>query len=133
MVVKFGTKQQVANLSSLCPPPFPINSYYLIRYEDLVSDPLKHMRSMYAFMGVAFGSAEEERMLNHTQAGIDKVKTNQYYSTFRSKGFNPDKWRTDLPLEDIRRVEEQCRVAMKELNYTKFNPPEEGDLKEEQR
>ena len=63
-------------------------SYYLIRYEDLVSDPLFHLERLYAFAGLRFGASERETVLEHTQRrrGQEQEKRTKdegYYSTFR--------------------------------------------------
>ncbi len=44
------------------------------------------------------------------------------YICCRTENFNPDKWKSELPLENIRKVEEQCKLAMAKLNYTRFEP-----------
>ena len=59
-------------------------SYYIIHYEDLVSEPLLHLRRLYDFMGFPFGSREEAMVRRHVDADDrDGAEIKKYYSTYR--------------------------------------------------
>ena len=112
------------NLDGIC---CCTHSYYLVRYEDLVSDPLGQLQRLYAFMEVPFTEREDRMVRAHTgmapadgeeaEITLKGGKKPAYYSTYRGADFNPNKWQLDLSLEDIRRVEKMCETVMDELEY----------------
>ena len=39
----------------------------------------------------------------------------------RDENFDPNHWQSELPLEDIREIEENCRAVMTALNYPSYS------------
>ncbi len=123
------------NLDGIC---CCTHSYYLVRYEDLVSDPLGQLQRLYAFMEVPFTDREDRMVRAHTgmapadgeeaEITLKGGKKPAYYSTYRGADFNPNKWQLDLALEDIRRVEKMCANVMDELEYEVRESKNEMDI-----
>ena len=50
-----------------------------------------------------------------------KSRSSFYFSLYRPENYDPDHWKQQLSLENIRKVEKECKNYMKLLNYVKFN------------
>ena len=87
--------------------------YYRLKYEDLVSDPMRELRRVYAFTGVAL-TDEGTRLtheLTHTDARDVKggnMYKGGYFSVHRGEGYRHDAWRQKLSL-DVRLLVRKLR------------------------
>ena len=43
----------------------------------------------------------------------------------REENFDPNHWQSELSLEEIREIEENCELVMTELNYSKYSQTED--------
>ena len=46
----------------------------------------------------------------------------------REENFDPNHWQSELSLEEIREIEENCELVMTALNYTKYSQKENDRL-----
>ena len=83
------------------------------RFEDLLSDPERVMRSLAGDLGIAF----DEVLLDPTRLG-EPAKANTSFA--RSRGIDPsaaDSWRTRLDERPRREIEERLGPLMRRLGY----------------
>ena len=45
----------------------------------------------------------------------------------RDENFDPNHWQSELSLEEIREIEENCELVMTTLDYSKYNESERED------
>lgn len=89
-------------------------SVIALRFEDLVSDPEKAMRSLCCSLGIAFDRA----LLQPTYLGVP-AEANTSFS--RKDGIDPsaiDSWRHHLGTSARRKIEELLGPLMERLGYT---------------
>jgi hypothetical protein len=83
------------------------------RFEDLLTDPERVMRSLAADLGIAF----DETLLDPTRLG-EPAKANSSFS--RSTGIDPsaiDSWKSGLDDRPRREIEERLGPLMRRLDY----------------
>merc|ERR1712025_1070448 len=65
------------------------NQYKLIRYEDLIENPMEETKKLYSFLGIQFSTDINNQVYKHFNSD---GKTNwKYMGTFRSKDFVENK------------------------------------------
>ena len=78
----------------------------LLRYEDLCADPISEAKAAFDWAGIDW-RPECERFL---QESLDEEgNAADYHAVRRNPRLAAEKWRTDMPAEDARRVIEICR------------------------
>ena len=82
----------------------PPENYLIIRYEDLVDNPLQTAEIIYSYLGLSLPMAVEHRLLQMTKTGL-----NGHPST--------TSWRQQLTSSQVRDIEETCGAAMAKLKY----------------
>jgi hypothetical protein len=78
----------------------PADTYYRLRYEDLLAQPRAELARLCAFLGEAF----DEAMLDHTSAAGDIVPKRKKWHDRTRGALDPDRieaWRTDLTADEI--------------------------------
>ena len=85
----------------------------LIRYEDLVANPMEEMAKLYRFIGVNITLPMKQFVYKHFNA----QKNVGYFDTFRTNNFTNSNTNT-LPLHIMKMIEENCIEVIKMGNYT---------------
>jgi len=81
---------------------------FLIKYEDLVKNPEKHLTEICEFIGVSFDQ------------GLTNIDKNSTYSQPDPK--YAEQWKTKLTTKEISLVESQCWELMKDQGYEIISP-----------
>eukprot|EP00058_Branchiostoma_floridae_P026972 XP_002612463.1 hypothetical protein BRAFLDRAFT_75421 [Branchiostoma floridae] len=90
----------------------PTQNYRLLKFENIVSDPLGSTESLHRFMGVPVPPATVHRMVQATRV--------QMYSLPFEEGLTLDSlnlWKRTMPTEHLQDIEEICGPIMRELGY----------------
>ena len=91
----------------------PAHVYRLIRYEDLVANPMEEMAQLYRFIGVNITIPMEQFVYKHFNA----QKNIGYFTTFRTNNFTNSNTDT-LPAHIMKTIEENCIEVLEIGNYT---------------
>lgn len=94
----------------------PADSYHLVRYEDLVTDPRTTLTQLCAFLDEPF----EETMLDHSEAAADIVPERKTWHARTHGEVDParmDAWRTRLTPPQVRLIETVAGPAMRRHGY----------------
>lgn len=96
-------------------PSFLKDRYLLVRYEDIVRDPLGKAAQMYRFAGLHF-TPELQKWVHNITHG--KGKGEQAFDTgSRDALSTSEAWRNTFPFEKIEKVQSVCKDAMDLLGY----------------
>lgn len=85
--------------------------YYEIRYEDLTSDPDRHMRFLFDFLELPF-----DRIVLKSKMPMFQ-KTNMAQACTNTIVPNSGKWKSGLSADQTRRIEAIAGKTLKRLNY----------------
>ena len=94
--------------------------YKLVRYEDVVADPLEMMKDLYTFSGIPFSKEVETNILQRTHAEAANKNSKNYYGTTRSKDFDPNHWKQEMKNNRILEIEDACKDFLDSMNYPSF-------------
>ncbi|XP_015253416.1 PREDICTED: carbohydrate sulfotransferase 6-like [Cyprinodon variegatus] len=107
------------------PPPFLRGRYKLVRYEDVTSNPLQEIQDIYEFVGLEM-TDEMAAWINNMTQPKGKVKVqNAFQINSRDAVQVSQAWRTTLPHNKVKRVQEVCKEAMSLLHYKTVGSEEE--------
>ncbi|XP_055268229.1 carbohydrate sulfotransferase 2 [Moschus berezovskii] len=109
--------------TALQPPDWLQGHYLVVRYEDLVGDPVKTLRRVYDFVGLLVSPEMEQFALNMTSGSGSSSKP--FVVSARNATQAANAWRTALTFQQIKQVEEFCYQPMAVLGYERVNSPEE--------
>uniref|UniRef100_A0A3Q2CEQ2 Sulfotransferase n=1 Tax=Cyprinodon variegatus TaxID=28743 RepID=A0A3Q2CEQ2_CYPVA len=99
------------------PPPFLRGRYKLVRYEDVTRNPLQEVQDIYEFVGLEM-TDEMAAWINNMTRPKGKVKVqNAFQINSRDAVQVSQAWRTTLPHNKVKRVQEVCKEAMSLLHY----------------
>ncbi|XP_026220941.1 carbohydrate sulfotransferase 6-like [Anabas testudineus] len=101
----------------LKPPPFLNGRYKMVRYEDLVHNPLGEIFSMYEFVGLEMTRQMEDWIYNVTHGKGKGSKKDAFKIISRNAVEVSQAWRTMLPYSKVKRIQEVCKEAMSLLGY----------------
>ncbi|XP_042079429.1 carbohydrate sulfotransferase 6-like [Haplochromis burtoni] len=105
----------------LKPPPFLKGRYKLVRYEDVTRNPVKEIKSLYQFVGLEM-TTQLATWIYQVTHGKGKGSIKEAFDiTSRSATDISQAWRTMLPHNTVKRVQEVCEEAMSYLGYTMVN------------
>ncbi|XP_063333891.1 carbohydrate sulfotransferase 6-like [Pelmatolapia mariae] len=105
----------------LKPPPFLKGRYKLVRYEDVTRNPLKEISAMYQFVGLEM-TTQLATWIYKVTHGKGKGSIEEAFDiTSRSATDISQAWRTMLPHNSVKRVQEVCEEAMSYLGYRMVN------------
>ncbi|XP_067393583.1 LOW QUALITY PROTEIN: dermatan-sulfate epimerase-like protein [Emydura macquarii macquarii] len=90
-------------------------NYQLVKFEDIVSFPQKTAETIYAFLGIPLSPASLNQILFATS-------TNLFYLPYEGEISPPSihAWEQNMPIEEIRLIEDICCTLMDHLGYPKF-------------
>lgn len=105
----------------LKPPPFLKGRYKLVRYEDVTRNPVKEIKSLYQFVGLEM-TTQLATWIYQVTHGKGKGSIEEAFDiTSRSATDISQAWRTMLPHNSVKRVQEVCEEAMSYLGYRTVN------------
>uniref|UniRef100_A0ACB8EB25 Carbohydrate sulfotransferase 6 n=1 Tax=Sphaerodactylus townsendi TaxID=933632 RepID=A0ACB8EB25_9SAUR len=108
---------QMYETATLKPPSFLKDRYLLIRFEDLVKDPLPEITAMYKFANLQLTPKLESWIYNITHGqGPSKIKE-AFQITSRDAVNVSQAWRNVLSFPKVQRVQEVCKGALNILGY----------------
>ncbi|XP_062849016.1 carbohydrate sulfotransferase 2a [Trichomycterus rosablanca] len=100
---------------ALSPPSWFKGKYKLVRYEDLVENPIQTLENVYRFVNLSASHDIKAFVTNMTSGNSSWVRPFQVSS--RNATVAVSAWRNLLTFPQIRQVEEYCRKAMSILGY----------------
>lgn len=109
----------------LKPPPFLKGRYKMVRYEDVARNPLGEITAMYDFVGLDMTRQLEEWIYKATHGKGKGSKKEAFKITSRNAADVSQAWRTALPHNKVRRIQEVCKGAMSLLGYRTVNSEKE--------
>uniref|UniRef100_A0A452HJG7 Sulfotransferase n=1 Tax=Gopherus agassizii TaxID=38772 RepID=A0A452HJG7_9SAUR len=109
--------------TALRPPDWLKNNYLVVRYEDLVVDPIKTVRQVYGFVNLVVSPEMEKFALNMTSG--PGYSSKPFVVSARNATQAVSAWRTALSFQQIKQVEDYCHQPMAILGYERVNSPEE--------
>nr|XP_033813549.1 carbohydrate sulfotransferase 2 [Geotrypetes seraphini] len=110
--------------TALRPPAWLKGSYMAVRYEDLVVEPAKTLRRVYAFAGLDVSPDLEKFSLNMT--GGSGYSSKPFVVSSRNATQAVNAWRTALSFAQIKQVEQYCQQPMDILGYERVSSAEEA-------
>ncbi|GAA6087325.1 carbohydrate sulfotransferase 2a [Tachysurus ichikawai] len=99
----------------LSSPSWLKGKYIMVRYEDLVENPVGTLKHVYQFVNLTVSHDMEAFIMNMTNGHNNSVKPFQVSS--RNGTMAANAWRTVLGIRQIRQVEAYCSHAMSLLGY----------------
>ncbi|KAF7654559.1 hypothetical protein LDENG_00068350 [Lucifuga dentata] len=109
----------------LKPPPFLKGRYKMVRYEDVVRNPVEEINAMYKFVGLEMTMQLEEWIYRATHGQGKGSKKEAFKTTSRNAMEVSKAWRSTLPFDKIQHIQQVCRPAMSLLRYRPVNSEEE--------
>ncbi|XP_029466486.1 carbohydrate sulfotransferase 5-like [Rhinatrema bivittatum] len=98
-------------------PSFLKDRYMMVRYEDLVREPLAEISEMYNFADLTLTSKLESWMYNITHGHGPGNKKEAFKITSRDAINVSEAWRNVLSFQKIKKIQEVCKGAMNLLGY----------------
>ena len=90
-----------------------------------MSSPITTLVNLYSTLNMEFDIVAADTLYNHTRITKDPMLgayKSKYYSTYRTADNDIYKWKTQLRLEEIRHVEENCVEFMQKVGFNIFKP-----------
>ncbi|XP_058254002.1 carbohydrate sulfotransferase 6 isoform X2 [Hemibagrus wyckioides] len=106
-------------------PDFLRGRYKLLRYEDVVRDPLGEVQRMYDFVGLKMTEPLQEWLHQVTHGKGKGTPSDAFKITERNASAVSQAWRTGLDFNKVQLVQEVCKSAMSLLGYRLVNSEEE--------
>ncbi|KPP58065.1 hypothetical protein Z043_124147 [Scleropages formosus] len=97
------------------PPSFLRGRYRLVRYEDMVRDPVGVVEDLYKFSGLKM-TPEMKNWIHQVTHGKSR-KNPAFKVSSRDAATVSEAWRTKLAYSKVRRVQNVCSAAMSLLGY----------------
>ncbi|KAL4613701.1 carbohydrate sulfotransferase 6-like [Arapaima gigas] len=106
---------QIHETAVLRPPSFLHGRYRLVRYEDMVRNPVGEVEGLYKFAGLNMTPQMKNWIHEVTHGKSNKGPTFKVSS--RDAVTVSEAWRTKLPHSKVRHVQDVCTTAMSLLGY----------------
>ncbi|KAM3829074.1 carbohydrate sulfotransferase 5-like [Vipera latastei] len=116
---------QIYETASQKPPLFLKDRYLLIRFEDIVRDPLMEITAMYTFTDLLLTQKLENWIYNITHGQGPSKKREAFQITSRDALNVSQAWRNVLSFQKVQKVQEVCRGALNILGYQFVNSEKE--------
>lgn len=98
-------------------PQFLKGRYKLVRFEDLVRDPLQEINEIYEFVGLEMTRQLSQWIYQVTHGIGTGTKKDAFTITSRDAANVSQAWRSALPHHKVKRIQDVCRGAMTLLGY----------------
>ncbi|XP_076589451.1 carbohydrate sulfotransferase 6 [Chaetodon auriga] len=109
----------------LKPPPFLKGRYKMVRYEDVARNPLEEINDMYKFVGLKMTEQLGKWIYRVTHGKGKGTKNEAFKITSRNAEDVSQAWRSVLPYNKVKRIQEVCKGAMSLLGYRTVNSEKE--------
>ncbi|KAM9376148.1 carbohydrate sulfotransferase 6 [Pholidichthys leucotaenia] len=109
----------------LKPPPFLKGRYKMVRYEDVARNPLEEIKALYEFVDLEMTSQLEQWIYRVTHGKGKGTIKEAFKITSRNAADVSQAWRTILPHNKVKRIQEVCRGAMSLLGYRTIHSEQE--------
>jgi len=96
--------------------------YMTFRYEDFSMNPVENTKEVFNFFGLSVHSTVTAFLDSHTKANKGGVS-----STFRDSKTAPFKWREQLTMKEVTKIQDSCQEAMRLWGYARVE--DESKLK----
>lgn len=106
---------QIYKMAIQNPQPFLRGRYFMVRYEDLVRNPVARIREWYDFVGLAMTPKLESWIYNVTHGLIPKEKNFLPFSEDSMK--IAQHWRMKLSFSKVKEVQKLCQEEMEVFGY----------------
>ncbi|KAF7707752.1 carbohydrate sulfotransferase 6 [Silurus meridionalis] len=106
-------------------PDFLRGRYKLVRYEDVVRNPLSEIQRMYDFVGLEMTEPLQEWIHQITHGKGQGKRSEAFEITERNASEVSQAWRNSLTFKKVQQVQEVCKSAMALLGYRLLNSEEE--------
>uniref|UniRef100_UPI0037E90B82 carbohydrate sulfotransferase 6-like n=1 Tax=Semicossyphus pulcher TaxID=241346 RepID=UPI0037E90B82 len=106
----------------LKPPPFLKGRYKMVRYEDVVRNPIEEINDMYEFVGLEMSTQLKEWIYKFTHG---KGRGTHFILSPRNATEVSQAWRSTLSHDKVEQVQEVCEGAMSLLGYRMVQSEEE--------
>jgi hypothetical protein len=88
-------------------------------YEKFLSDPGAETRKLYELLDLEITQQVRDFLLESTSSSevslFRRDASNEFYSVFRGKSFDPKKWKKTLSIDDARLIDKHCGEFVAEL------------------
>ncbi|KAJ8417492.1 hypothetical protein AAFF_G00287190 [Aldrovandia affinis] len=108
---------RIHETAALKPPDFLRGRYRMVRYEDVVRDPLAEIQGMYDFVGLDMSARLKDWIYRVTHGKGKGTHKEAFQITSRNAADVSQAWRSALSYEKVRRIQELCKGAMALLGY----------------
>lgn len=108
---------QIYETATLKPPGFLKDRYLMIRFEDLVRDPLAEISEMYKFADLSLTPNLKSWVYNITHGQGPGKKKEAFKITSRDAVNVSQAWRNVLSFQKIKKIQEVCKGAINMLGY----------------
>lgn len=108
---------RVSERAALKAPPFLKGRYKMVRFEDLVRDPLREIDGIYKFVGLEMTKQLGQWIYQVTHGKGTGTKSEAFVITSRDAADVSQAWRSALAHHKVKRIQEVCRGAMTLLGY----------------
>lgn len=107
--------------ASYKPPPFLKGKYMLVRYEDLVRNPIKEVAEMYKFANLHLTDQLAQWIFNITHGKGPGRQREAFRTTARDALNVSEVWRRVLPFQKVGQIQNVCKEAMTTFMYQFMN------------
>ncbi|XP_075693232.1 carbohydrate sulfotransferase 6-like [Rhinoderma darwinii] len=108
---------QIYETATYKTPSFLKDRYMLVRYEDVVRDPLREISEMYKFAELKLTNKLERWIYNITHGRSSGNKKEAFKITSRNAVNVSQAWRNVLSFEKVKKIQDVCKGAMNMLGY----------------
>ncbi|XP_052542316.1 carbohydrate sulfotransferase 6-like isoform X1 [Tympanuchus pallidicinctus] len=108
---------QIYETATLKPPSFLKDRYLMIRFEDLVRDPLSEISEMYKFADLSLTPTLKSWVYNITHGQGSGKKKEAFKITSRDAVNVSQAWRNVLSFQKIKKIQDVCKGAINMLGY----------------
>ncbi|XP_069594845.1 carbohydrate sulfotransferase 5-like [Ranitomeya imitator] len=99
------------------PPPFLKGKYMLVRYEDLVRNPLEKVEEMYKFANLQLMDHLSQWIYDITHGDGQGKRKEAFETTPRDARNVSEVWRNVLRFPKVRQIQAVCKEAMAAFRY----------------
>ncbi|KAG8562832.1 hypothetical protein GDO81_015831 [Engystomops pustulosus] len=108
---------QIYETAAYKTPSFLKDRYMLVRYEDVVRDPLQEISEMYRFAQLKPTNKLEKWIYNITHGQSSGNEKEAFTITSRNAVNVSQAWRNVLPFQKVKHIQDVCKGAMNMLGY----------------